>query len=78
MNGVRCETDHRYLPGADSSVVEPELISGTSADAVHALTADTRKFERVEKSERAYRRECLRSTLSMVNNRDRSSLDEVF
>ena len=76
MNGVRCETDHGYLPGADSSVVEQELISGTSADAVHALAADARQFERVEKSERAYRRELLSSMLPKVS--DRFGLDEVI
>ncbi len=76
MNGVRCETDMRYLACADSSVVEPDLISGTTAGSLQALAAD-RKFERVEKSERVYRRDCLRSMLSMVNDRDRGGLDEV-
>ncbi len=77
MNGVRCETEMRYLLCADSSVVGQDLGAGTTAGTVQALAADTRKFERVEKSERVYRRECLRSMLSMVNDRDRGSLDEV-
>lgn len=61
MNGVRCETDMKYRLGAGSSVVEDDLISGTSASAAQALAADARKFEKVEKSERVYRRESLRS-----------------